>query len=143
MIRPATTIDVAVIAGVETECFRAEAWSDALVLAEVEGYRRTVLVSEVEGTIGGYASISMMDEVADLHRIAVVPCSRRNGVARDLLTVLVDQAHRQGAIRMLLEVAEENMAAISLYQSFGFATISRRRRYYPSGADSLVMALTF
>ena len=42
---------------------------------------------------------------------------------------------------MLLEVADHNTAAIALYGSFGFGTISRRGRYYPDGADALVMEL--
>lgn len=139
MIRPATVADAGAIGSMELECFGREAWSNTLVLDEVESDRTSVLVSEIAGLIDGYGSISVMDEVADLHRIAVLPASRRHGTARVLLAALADRARGLGATRMLLEVADDNAAATSLYRSSRFVTISRRRRYFPSGSDCLVM----
>jgi ribosomal-protein-alanine N-acetyltransferase len=40
---------------------------------------------------------------------------------------------------MFLEVAERNGAARALYAAAGFAAAGRRRRYYPDGADALVL----
>jgi len=48
---------------------------------------------------------------------------------------------------VLLEVRPSNPRAIQLYERFGFATIGRRKNYYParhrSREDALVMRLTF
>ncbi len=43
---------------------------------------------------------------------------------------------------MLLEVAADNDAAIGLYESYGFTTISTRKGYYPATAimDALEVA---
>jgi ribosomal-protein-alanine N-acetyltransferase len=40
---------------------------------------------------------------------------------------------------MLLEVRADNIAAISLYESFGFVINGRRRDYYGAGQDAVLM----
>lgn len=138
MIRVATSDDVDTIARVEQESFGPGAWSRTLVADEIGSERHVVLVA---GGGDGYGAISLAGDVADLDRIAVRPASRTRGIARALLGRLVDEAVLRGADRMLLEVAADNAAAIGLYASSGFTTISRRRGYYPDGVDALVMEL--
>ena len=139
MIRPATSDDVTPIAAIELACFASGAWSERLVRAQIAGNRQVVLVDD---ELRAYGSISLVDDVADLDRLATVPSAQGSGLARSLLERLVDQARDRGAGRMLLEVAADNAPAIGLYESFGFDTISTRRAYYPDGADALVMELT-
>lgn len=141
MIRPATSGDVDAIAGLEAECFGAEAWSPGSVTAEIGGETRRVIVEETDGVLRAYAALSVLGDVADLHRIAVRPTARRHGLARELLATLITHAADQAAARMLLEVADCNAPAVALYESFGFTTISRRPRYHADGTDSLVMQL--
>lgn len=140
MSRPATDDDVAAVAAIERACFGSSAWSETLVADEVRGERHVVLVGGDDG-IDAYGAISLAGDVADLDRIAVLPASRGRGLARDLLTDLVDRARDLGAGRMLLEVAADNQAAIGLYEAHGFDTISTRRGYYAGGVDALVMQL--
>jgi ribosomal-protein-alanine N-acetyltransferase len=138
MIRPAGDADVPAIAAIERECFGASAWSERLVTDEVRGARHVVLVAD---DLTAYGAVSLAGDVADLDRIAVVPASRGRGLARDVLTALVDRARDLGADRMLLEVAADNTAAIGLYEAHGFDTISTRAGYYAGGVDALVMEL--
>ncbi len=140
MSRPATDDDVAAVAAIERACFGSSAWSETLVADEVRSERHVVLVGGDDG-VDAYGAISLAGEVADLDRIAVLPASRGRGLARDLLTDLVDRARDLGAGRMLLEVAADNPAAIGLYEAHGFDTISTRRGYYAGGVDALVMQL--
>ena len=42
---------------------------------------------------------------------------------------------------VLLEVEERNSPAIRLYEDLGFMVLARRRNYYGSGLDALVMEL--
>lgn len=139
MIRPATAHDVEAIALLEAECFGAAAWSETLVREEVVGERHHVLVDE---HLQAYGAISIAGDVADLDRIAVIPAARGQGLAREILGGLVDLARDLGADRMLLEVAADNAAALGLYESFGFDTISTRKAYYPNGGDALIMELS-
>ncbi len=135
MIRGALEADVATIATIEVECFGAAGWSDDLVREQLAADHRIVLI---HGDIA-YGVISVLGDVADLERIAVLPFARRRGVAGELLEQLVEVAEGHGAERVLLEVAADNEAAIGLYESYGFATISTRKAYYPRGVDGRVM----
>ncbi len=141
--RPATHSDVAALAALEQTAFgAATAWSDRAVLTEVEGDHRLVLVADGEAGPDGWASVHLVDDVADLTRIAVHPRRRRNGLARRLLRAAADVARERGAVRMLLEVADDNVAALRLYETNGFISIATRRGYYADGSDAVVMERT-
>lgn len=136
MIRTATADDIAGIVAIEAACFGTGAWSVGLVTDEVASERHLVLVTD---DLQAYGAVSLAGEDSDLDRIAVLPAARGTGLARELLDALIDRARDLGAGRMVLEVAADNVAAIGLYESFGFDVISRRTAYYPGGVDALVM----
>ena len=74
--------------------------------------------------------------------IGVGKAYQRQGIAAALLQALVDEAKRQGASRMLLEVRVDNDPALALYQRFGFERMGLRKRYYqPEGIDAYTMSL--
>ncbi len=75
------------------------------------------------------------DGLSELHRIAVLPAFRRNGLGRCLLEAWIE--HSSG-LRLLLEVASKNTAALSLYRSYGFKLIGTRKRYYADNDDALI-----
>ena len=137
MIHVAMPTEIDAITVIERACFGADAWSEDLVTASVEGDRNTVLVDGLDA----YGAIAVAGDVADLERIAVMPSRRRQGIARRLLDALCAAARAQGASRMLLEVAADNDAALGFYETYGFTTISRRAGYYRGGVDALVMQL--
>ena len=72
------------------------------------------------------------------------PCDaahRRSGVASALLAEVVEVAGRTEADRLLLEVREDNQAALAFYAGSGFTEIDRRPRYYADGATAVVLRL--
>lgn len=77
---------------------------------------------------------------AELHEIAVDPALRRAGAGRALLDAFAAAAAARGASVVHLEVAADNEAALALYRSAGFDEVGRRPRYYPSGADAVLMS---
>ena len=94
--------------------------------------------------IAGFALIRTVADEAELLTIAVDPRWRGRGVGRALMDAAFADLMLSPARRMFLEVDEQNLAAIRLYQKLGFATISSRKGYYPrpdgSAATALVMA---
>ncbi len=83
--------------------------------------------------------------VDELHllELASHPEQRRRGFARALLAALLAHARRQHTRLILLEVRRSNLAAIALYESFGFETTNVRRGYYSdTGEDALEMRIT-
>ncbi|MBC7594233.1 MAG: ribosomal protein S18-alanine N-acetyltransferase [Kineosporiaceae bacterium] len=139
MIRAATLTDLAVLTEIEAACFGDDAWTSSLVEAELSVATRSVLLSCDDAAVVGYGSIMVVDNVADLQRIAVLPEARRRCLGRDLLESLLSTAIERGAARILLDVAASNEAAMGLYAGFGFTTIARRRGYYANGSSALVM----
>ena len=83
--------------------------------------------------------------VDELHllELASHPEQRRKGFARALLMALLEHARSQHTRLILLEVRRSNVAAIALYESFGFETTGVRRGYYSdTGEDALEMRIT-
>ena len=97
------------------------------------------VVAEELGQIVGYAGITIYPPEAEVQTIAVAPWQQRHGTGRALLNTLIAEAAKRGCSRMLLEVRADNAAAISLYESFGFAINGRRRDYYGAGYDAVLM----
>lgn len=141
-VRPAQTGDVAAITLLEAEAFPLDPWSDNLIAQGVEGTVPTMglLVAEVDGAFAGYAVVSVVDVDAELQRIAVPAALQRTGVARELLGAVRAHAAGLGAERLLLEVREDNLAALLLYSRSGFTELGRRPRYYRDGATALVLS---
>jgi ribosomal-protein-alanine N-acetyltransferase len=94
--------------------------------------------------IAGFALIRIAADEAELLTIAVDPKWRGKRVGAALLRAVFDDLLMSPARRMFLEVSEDNQAAIRLYKSQGFDTISQRKGYYPkpdgSAATALVMS---
>jgi ribosomal-protein-alanine N-acetyltransferase len=50
-------------------------------------------------------------------------------------------AAKQGVTRVFLDVAADNVAALALYESLGFAEVGRRKSYYARGLDPRMDAI--
>lgn len=78
---------------------------------------------------------------AEIHFIGVAPAARRAGIGRALLAAACAAAREDGALQLILEVAEDNAPARALYEGAGFVPIGRRKGYYENGAiDAVVLA---
>ena len=82
---------------------------------------------------------SIVAEIAELQRIAVTESHRRTGLAAAMLEAIITRARAGLADRLLLEVRENNEAAIAFYAGHGFVEIDRRARYYRDGTTAIVM----
>jgi ribosomal-protein-alanine N-acetyltransferase len=86
----------------------------------------------------------ILDE-AEILTLAVNPVARRSGLGLRLVEAAAQFASRIQALRLCLEVAEDNAAARALYAKAGFKTEGRRKAYYArSGSlpfDALILSL--
>jgi ribosomal-protein-alanine N-acetyltransferase len=87
------------------------------------------LLAEDE-SVAGFVLVRAIAGEAEILTIAVDPARRRRGVARALMTAATGWAEVAGAQSMFLEVAEDNPAALALYDELGFETAGTRRAYY-------------
>jgi ribosomal-protein-alanine N-acetyltransferase len=106
------------------------------------GYQAQVLMAE-QTVLGYFVAMRVHDEV-HLLNITVAPQHQGQGWARVMLDALAIWARGQGALWLWLEVRDGNARAIEVYQAQGFATVGRRKRYYPTAEgpreDALVMS---
>ena len=101
-------------------------------------------VAEIRNTVIGACIVLPAGEDAEILNIATDLNYRRLGAAYMLLRKALLAATSSGFNRMILEVADDNFAANSLYDAFGFKKIGLRRAYYKRGTqavDAHVLAL--
>lgn len=139
---PARESDIAAILELEHGAFpAAERWSRLAWRDELLASDRYVLTArDADDRVMAAATFQCVADTADLHRIMVARERRGEGAARRMLLAGMEWARALGADRMLLEVREDNEAAIGLYEGAGFTTIARRNDYYGPGVHALVLA---
>lgn len=77
--------------------------------------------------------------------MVIATASQGQGLGRDFLNHLIEQADNSDIDSIFLEVRVSNFPAIALYFSCGFAEVGQRDDYYPTNAggreNALIMAL--
>ena len=92
-----------------------------------------------DGTAVGGALIARRGWTCRLAGMAIVPEARRTGVGRAAVLHLLAEAKARGDRAMVLEVIEQNIAAVELYRACGFQTIRRLIGFAgPPPVDSVV-----
>lgn len=143
-LREATAADLDAIMVLERACFAADAWSEAVMAAELASVHTWYVVGEEAGRVIGYAGLRAPEAAkdADVQTIALAASARGAGRGRMLLNALLHEASRRGVREVFLDVRDDNAPAHALYVSEGFAEIGRRSGYYPDGnVDAIVMRL--
>ncbi len=138
-------LDVPVVASLEKEIFKDDPWSIGQFKEEISnnGITRHYLVAcDSKHQIIGWAGAMCVAEGSDtdILTIAVDPDYRLRGIARHMMTSLIDWAYSKNSPKILLEVETKNLAAQALYISEGFEVIAERKDYYGAGVDALVMS---
>ncbi len=77
-----------------------------------------------------FALWRLLGSEAEILTLATEPAARRQGHAAALLAGVLRDAAAAGAVRVLLEVADDNPAARRLYARQGFSAIALRAGYY-------------
>jgi len=152
-IRRAVRGDLAAMLRIEQASF-ADPWTVDSLATALSLQRMHVLVAEsADGArrgggatpeVRGYVVALVVGPEAEIADLAVAPEARRQGIGRALLSGVLAEL-RAAAVRMVyLEVRESNRAARTLYESYGFESVGRRRGYYRSPVeDALVLRREF
>ena len=99
------------------------------------------VVARRGGEVVAFAVGHVVADEAEVTKIATLEEYRRQGIARSMLTALLDKMRDKGALTCYLEAASRNAAAIALYKSMGFEEIAVRKLYYGDD-DAIAMRLT-
>lgn len=107
-----------------------------MINAEYAYYFVAVQEQEIVGIIG---LRDILGE-GEITNVAVEEAHRRKGIARQLLDRVIKRAQELGIKALTLEVRRSNVAAISLYESFGFEIEGVRPHFYDKPTeDALIM----
>ncbi len=140
MIRKMEISDTDVVYDIENQAF-FEPWSKKNLIKDLESnsFLRH-FVEEIDGrVVGFYISSHVLDEV-EIFTIAVDPDYQRKGVASSLLEHLISSSQMEEVKQIWLEVSTKNIAAINLYEKFGFKAMGLRKNYYQkTGEDAYNM----
>jgi ribosomal-protein-alanine N-acetyltransferase len=94
------------------------------------------MVSVGDGAVNGFLVWRPLGEgECELLNLVVGPTWRRQGVARELLKLLLQRAGNT----VFLEVRESNLAARKLYKSMGFQEVSIRKEYYDAPPETAIV----
>ena len=138
-LRPMRESDLPRIAAVEREVF-SDPWPESFFLGEISQPMIHARVAEHDGSLAGYSVAWLGAGTGHLGNLAVVRGCRRRGIARRLLTELLERACALGCEALSLEVRVSNFAAQGLYRGHGFRLAGLRRGYYrDTGEDALIM----
>jgi [ribosomal protein S18]-alanine N-acetyltransferase len=133
--------DAAILAALHGECFPDDPWDEQAVgeVLAMPGAFGFLAVAE-DGAPSGFLIALAVAGSCEILALGVRSAWRRKGVAGALLKRLLAAVAGITPV-VLLEVAEDNDAALALYTAAGFARIGRRPDYYRRQGGARVAAL--
>ena len=116
-------------------------WSYDVLEEELECDNSYVIVAKVdENTIVGFAGLKVILDEADIMNIVVKKDFRHNGIGFILLENLINHSKELNLKTITLEVNENNLSAIRLYDKFSFDKLGIRKNYYDGKSDAIIMS---
>ncbi|MGI6085131.1 MAG: ribosomal protein S18-alanine N-acetyltransferase [Acetivibrionales bacterium] len=141
VIRSMEMKDLDQVIEVEKSCFNIP-WTRRMFEDELFNLNTYYFVIEVNDKITGYSGFWRILDEAHITNVAIHNEYRRLGYGKALIAALLSKVKELGIKAVTLEVRVSNLAAIALYESFGFVSSGVRRGYYSdNNEDALIMWL--
>lgn len=132
------TPDIDSIAEAEAQIFKVP-WSGAMLAQEMGNPFFIMYTAKQGDSLCGYIGYYLIADELHIANLAVLPAYRGSGVAKSLIRRVLGDAKTLGSYGITLEVRTSNIAAISLYSSFGFRVKGVRKKYYENTEDAYIM----
>ena len=139
-VSPPNVMDVeflSQISGQSTDCEFSYSQLSALAA------KQNLFAIETEGVVVGFIAQSVVLDEAELLQLTISSTHRRKGYAKKAIINWLAQLSEKNVAQVFLEVREQNTAAVSLYESVGFAQAGIRKGYYQveiGSQNALVMS---
>ena len=82
-----------------------------------------LFVSHQGKAVDGFVLVGATDSTGYVQRLAVHPHARRTGTASRLVAAALHWSHRKGCATTVVNTETTNVAALGLYESFGFMAV--------------------
>ena len=89
----------------------------------------------------GFLLYSLIYDRIEIEQFEVITKERGKGIGDKLLKYLIEKYQDTDIKNITLEVKEDNIVAINLYEKYGFKKVSTREKYY-DGINGLLMEKT-
>lgn len=117
-------------------------WSINILKDDFNNEHSKYIVAKLNNEIVGFAGIKVILDEADIMNIAV-RCDMRNlGIGSVLLEELLNLSKTLNCHKITLEVNENNLSAIHLYEKYNFKRIGFRKKYYNNTDNAILMEKT-
>ena len=138
MIRDFTIEDIDDIYDVEINSF-SDPWSKESFKDELKNNVANYLVGCIDNRVVGYVGAWFILDEAHITNVAVKPEFRRQGIANKLIIEFINLAKINNIESITLEVRASNIAAQTLYKTFGFIEQGIRKRYYADNNEDAII----
>jgi [ribosomal protein S18]-alanine N-acetyltransferase len=130
-IRKAVASDIEAVSRIENGQF-PNPWKKKYFIDELTHDIANFYVAEdvVTRDVAGYIIFWIVEDMLELHKIAVSGEYKGKGIGKELFGFMMDTAKERKIAEVFLEVRKTNTVAIKLYESFGFVRIDVRKDYY-------------
>ncbi|HDY89772.1 MAG TPA: ribosomal-protein-alanine N-acetyltransferase [bacterium] len=141
-IREMSSSDFDEVLEIEGLC-HATPWTSNSFEYEIRNKGAVLRVAVLGGQVVGYICVRTILDLTHILNLSVLPEFRRLGIGSMLLnSVLITLRELNSDCDLTLEVRESNIAAIKLYEKFGFVISGRRRDYFKKPEeDASIMKL--
>lgn len=140
ILAPLTAADLPTLAALHGLCFPADPWDSTALAALWRLKGAWSRAAWREDAPAGFIMARCDGEEGEILTLCVRPELRRRGIAQALLDALMSEVEQLGVAAIYLEVAEDNSAALALYDAAGFRQVGRRAAYYRRSASVSVDA---
>jgi ribosomal-protein-alanine acetyltransferase len=119
---------------IEKQCFGQEAFTKQQLTYLLTEYNAIGLAARVNSEIAGFAiarvDIGRNTSFGHILTVDIAPAYRRKGIAQKLLQEIETIFREKGIKECRLEVREDNIAALNLYQKLGYKKVGKLEKYY-------------
>ena len=115
-------------------------WNYNILKEELKCASSYFLVAKnTNNEIVGFAGFKIIIDEADIMNIVVKKNFRKNGIGSVLLENLISLSKSLNLKSITLEVNENNVSAINLYNKFDFVKLGVRKNYY-GNSNAIIMS---
>ena len=116
-------------------------WNFQIFKEELANNNSNYLVLRYDNEIVCFGGIKIILDEANVMDIVTKKDKRKHGFARLILNELIEISKEKNCNTITLEVDENNLPAIHLYELFNFKEVGRRKKYYRNGNTAILMTL--
>lgn len=118
-------------------------WTKEAIENEIKDWSEFSKVLETSPfNVIGYILVRRLAEHCEITSLAILKDHQGKGLGEYLLRIIIGEAKNSKNIKgLLLEVNQNNNAAIRLYTKVGFKQTRVRERYYRDGSNAIEMSL--